>query len=253
MMNEVKVLLVDDEPLARINIREALQPYSNWQVVGELSSGQSIAAVMKQLQPDVIFLDIQMPGENGIEIAQKLMQSEGFPQIIFVTAYDEYAVNAFELCALDYLLKPFDDERFSQSIKRLEHVLNHQAQLQPLQQWQKHHLQQQQKLDKILIRSVGSIRIIPVAEIFWFASCGNYVEVHHQEGMHLHRVSLSFLETRLDATEFCRVHRSAIVKISVIKEFKTADDQTHRLVLSDGSLVKVSPVYKERLLARLSV
>ncbi len=252
MMDEIKALIIDDEPLARINIREALQPHPHWQVVGELSSGQDLPQVMAQLQPDVIFLDIQMPGEDGIEIARQLMQAEHCPHIIFVTAYDEYAVNAFELSALDYLLKPFDDERFNVSIERLEQLLHSQSQLQPLQRWQKHQLKSQQKLDKILIRSVGSIRIVPIEEVFWFASCGNYVEVHHQQGMHLHRVSLSFLETKLDGHDFCRVHRSAIVKTSVIKEVITADDQ-HRLLLINGDEVRVSPAYKERLWARLEL
>lgn len=251
-MDEIKALIIDDEPLARINIREALQPYPHWLVVGELGSGQNLPEVLAQLQPDVIFLDIQMPGQNGIEIAQQLMQAERCPQIIFVTAYDEYAVNAFELSALDYLLKPFDDERFKVAIERLEQLVHNQTQLQPLQRWQKHQLQTQQKLDKILIRSVGSIRIIPLSEVLWFASCGNYVEVHHQQGMHLHRVSLSFLETKLDGQEFCRVHRSAIVKISVIEEVKTADDQ-HRLLLTNGDEVRVSPAYKDRLWERLGL
>ncbi len=252
-MNKIKVLIVDDEALARINIREALEPYENWQVVGELNNGKELFSVVEQTRPTVIFLDIQMPGANGMELAEKLMDEDQCPQIIFVTAYDEYAVNAFELCAFDYLLKPFDDERFMKTIQRLESSLTQTNDQISMKRWQKRQINSAQYLDKILIRSIGSIRIIAVDDVYSFHSCGNYVEVHHLEGMHLHRVSLSFLETKLAPEDFCRVHRSAIVKLSEVKELKILDDNSHQLVLSNEVVVKVSAAYRTRFFDRLGL
>lgn len=252
-MDKFKALIVDDEALARVNIRQALDSYENWQVVGELHNGKELSTMIKQTEPTVVFLDIQMPSTSGIELAAQLMNEENCPQIVFVTAYDEYAVNAFELCAFDYLLKPFDDERFMKTIKRLESNLIATKDHRYIKAWQKKQFSSEQNLDKILIRSIGSIRIIAVEDIYSFHSCGNYVEVHHIEGMHLHRISLSFLETKLDSVQFCRVHRSAIVRLSEIKEIKVLDDNSHQLVLSNGIEVKISVAYKNKVFDRLGL
>ncbi len=252
-MNEFRALIVDDEALARVNIRQAIEPFKHWHVVGELHNGKELMTLIDQTNPDVIFLDIQMPGTNGMALAKMLMQVESCPHVVFVTAYDEYAVSAFELCAFDYLLKPFDDERFAQTIHRLEAFLKQPEEQKVLQQYQQQQLNSINKLENIIIRSIGSIRIIAVDNVFGFYACGNYVEVHHAEGMHLHRVSLTFLETQLAASQFCRVHRSAIVKLSEVKEIKTLDDNSHQLILSNGSEVKISSAYKSRLFDRLGL
>jgi len=252
-MSKIKALIVDDEALARVNIREALEPHKKWQVVGELNSGKELFVMIKQTKPAVIFLDIQMPGTNGMGLATQLMNEDYCPQIIFVTAFDEYAVNAFELCAFDYLLKPFDDERFNKTIQRLESYFQQPNDQISIQQWQKKQINSVQSLDKILIRSIGSIRIIAIEDVYSFHSSGNYVEVHHLEGIHLHRISLSFLETKLDPEGFCRVHRSAIVKLSEVKEVKVLDDNSHQLILSNNSVVKISAAYKPRFFDRLGL
>ncbi|MFK8012965.1 MAG: LytR/AlgR family response regulator transcription factor [Marinicellaceae bacterium] len=252
-MDNIKALIVDDEALARVNIREALEPYENWQIVGELNSGKELLSVCDKTRPDVVFLDIQMPGVDGINLAKKLIESQFDPYVIFVTAYDEYAVNAFELCAFDYLLKPFDDERLLKTIQRFESYLNQNNGLKPLQKWQKNQLNSNKNLDKLIIRSIGSIRIIAIDNVSCFYASGNYVEVYHNEGMHLHRVSLSFLETRLNPEEFVRVHRSAIVKLTEIKELNTLDDNTCELLISNGECVKVSSSYKIKLFKTLGI
>ncbi len=249
-MQQIKALIVDDEALARVNIRAALQGFSNWLVVGELHHGKELTRVCDVTQPDVVFLDIQMPGDNGMTLAETMMQGARPPLIVFVTAYDAFAVDAFELQAFDYLLKPFDDERFAQTIKRVEAQLS--LPDSALRHWQLSQLQGREKLDQLVIRSIGSIKIIPLVDVIRFQSCGNYVEVHHKEGMDLHRVSLNHLETRLDAAEFARVHRSSVVKLNQIKELKTIDDH-HHLILANGDEVKISPAYKGRLFERMGI
>jgi len=251
-MSRINAVIVDDEPLARINIREALNDHSNWALLAELSSARELDAVVAKLTPDVIFLDIQMPGENGIEVAKRVLDKKKAPLIIFVTAYDEYAINAFELYAIDYILKPFDDDRFTQALKRVESLLGSRSDVDSVRQWQRTSMQQQyQPLDKILIRSTKSIRIVNIQDVLYFASSGNYVEVHHRDGMHLHRIQLSYLETRLDPVLFFRVHRSTIVKVSEIRELKISEDNKHFIIISDGRMIKLSLSYKDKLLAIL--
>ncbi len=252
-MNDVTAVIVDDEPLARLNIREALSKNTNWHIQAELNGANELYRVMQRLKPDVVFLDIHMPGEKGIEIATKLLKRKHPPYIIFITAYDEYAIQAFELYALDYLLKPFDDERFKKAIERAENMMANQTSSEITQKLQKQILNKDQKLDKILIKSVGSIKIIAIEEISYFISSGNYVEVHHSGGMHLHRIQISFLENNLDSSIFIRVHRSAIVKLSEIKTFKTLDDNRYCVVLSGGQSIKVSSAYKDKLMVKLGV
>ena len=201
----------------------------------------------------MVFLDIHMPGEKGIEIATKLLQLKNPPYVIFITAYDEYAVQAFELYALDYLLKPFDDERFKKTIERAESMMSIPSNIAAIQSLQTDMAYPHKKIDKILIKSIGSIRIVTIEEISYFISCGNYVEVYHSAGMHLHRIQMSYLEVNLDPDIFIRVHRSAIVKISEIKKFKTIDDNKFCVILSGGQSVKVSPAYKEKLMVKLGV
>ncbi|MCX7553646.1 LytTR family DNA-binding domain-containing protein [Marinicella sp. S1101] len=250
-MTEIKALIVDDEALARINIRAALQEHSRWQVVAELHSGRELFKVIESTQPDVIFLDVQMPGKNGLMLAQEIMALKHAPLVVFITAFDEYAVNAFELSAVDYLLKPFDDERFAQTIMRLESQLSQPNE--QLQHWQKQQLQSEGPIEKLVIRAVGSIKIISVENVYLFKSCGNYAEVHHAEGMDLHRVSLSHLENRLADSDFCRVHRSAIVRLAAVKELKTIDENSQHIILTDGKKVKLSSAYKHRLFSRLGL
>ncbi|GAB4192007.1 MAG: LytTR family DNA-binding domain-containing protein [Wenzhouxiangellaceae bacterium] len=249
----IKAMVVDDEPLARVNIREALSAHSQWQLVSELDSGAQLPQVVRQLTPDVIFLDIQMPGDNGIEIARKLYQSAEPPLIIFVTAHDHYAIDAFELYALDYLLKPFDNQRFALTIARAEHALQPMANESSLRQWQAGFLSPQKLINKLLIRSERSIRIINLDEVYWFAASRNYVEVYHNQGCHLHRVTLAYLEAALDPTIFCRVHRSAIVRLSEVRELKTSTDNKLYIILTDGNRVPVSSAYKSHLLERIGI
>ncbi|GAA6136713.1 LytTR family DNA-binding domain-containing protein [Arenicella sp. 4NH20-0111] len=244
-------VIVDDEALARANIRAALSQFPNWEVASELGSGEQLTQVISSLKPDVIFLDIRIPKENGIEIAERLNRENVESLIIFVTAYDDYAVEAFELFALDYLLKPFDDNRMKQTLERAEERLNNPPAALQLSELKQHISGDKSTIDKLIIRSVGSLRIVPLEDIFWLGSSGNYVEVHHRHGMHLHRVNLSYLESKLDPDVFCRTHRSAIVRLSEAREFKALPDDKYCLILTDGTTVKVSKSHKDELLDKL--
>ncbi len=252
-INKINAIIVDDEVLARINVREALKLHPKWHVMTELSDGEQLHTALEYTNPDVIFLDIQMPGENGINIAKKLLQTKTEALIIFITAFNQFAVQAFELYAIDYLLKPFNDKRFAQAITRAEEYLTCDQSPSFLKNWQAKHLGSDEKIDKIIIRSSGSIRIILIKDIYFFASSGNYVEVHHEDGIHLHRVQLKFLEAKLNPQQFCRVHRSAIVKLSEVKELKSLEDNQYSVLLSNGKSVKVSSTFRANLMSRLGI
>lgn len=248
----ITAIIIDDEPLARVNIRSALSALPNWQVVLELESGKHLISALKNLKPDVVFLDIRMPGDDGITLASEMLQLQHCPLIIFVTAFDDYAIQAFELFALDYVLKPFDDDRFQKTVQRASQSLERGQQHIQISEWQKHIKGNNQPLNKLLIRSVGSLRIIPVDEVLWLAASGNYVEVHHLDGMHLHRVPLSVLVDKLDPAEFCRVHRSAVVRLSAVRELRTPSDDKYFAILTNGAQVRVSSGYRELLLEQIA-
>lgn len=253
----IHTLIVDDEDWARSNIKAALSPFQNWQVVAEWEEAGDLSALMREQRLDVVFLDIHMPGKNGLALAREWMTLAHCPLIVFVTAFDEHAVQAFELAAMDYLLKPFSDTRFRQCLQRVEQALHERSYTQIQQAWlsQSHALtsQRQDYLQQLVIRSVGSIRLVAMEQVHWFAASGNYVAVHHSEGVHLHRVTLNYLEQRLDPDVFCRVHRSAIVKVSEVREVQTLADDRYQLLLSNHDVVNISETYKSVLFARLGV
>lgn len=250
-MNKIKAIIIDDEPLARLNTREALMTIPHWEVVAEFESGDISETQLAQFAPDVLFLDIQMPGENGISLAKRINNYNNPPLIIFVTAYDKYAIDAFELHAIDYLLKPFDSARFRQSIERAEQQIGNltlrEKNLERLQSF----FEQSNYLNNILIKSIGTMRVINIESVIWLSSSGNYVEVHHNEGNHLHRESLSSLEEKLDPGIFVRVHRQAIVKLSEVREIKTLPENKHKLVLSNGDETHISKRFKCNLIDKI--
>ena len=256
MANEnstITALIVDDEKLARSNIRLSLQEYKNWEIVGECDRGDEVLNQVKALNPDVVFLDIKMPGLDGLKVCQSLQQLNSPPLIVFATAYDIHAVDAFELCALDYLLKPFDDERFNQTIERIEelHRIHHRQfeQVDQLNQISNPN----SCLKNLIVRSVGRIQLIPVESINWISTAGNYVELHQHDKTILHRVSLSYLEKHLPPDEFLRVHRTAMIRVTEVTEFRTLSDGQYSVILSNNEEVGVSQSYREVLMKRLGV
>ncbi|WP_444996238.1 LytR/AlgR family response regulator transcription factor [Aliikangiella sp. IMCC44359] len=247
-------LIVDDENLARANIKYSLDDYPYWQVIGECNRGDKVFESVCKQGPDVVFLDIKMPGLNGLKVCQQLQQLDNPPFIIFVTAYDIHAVEAFELCALDYLLKPFDDSRFSKTIERVEQLLiNNQNQIKQVEQLEQLSDENEESLTTLIVRSVGRIQLIEIDKINWLSTAGNYVELHLADKTILHRVSLSYLEKHLSKDDFIRVHRTAMIRHSQVSEFLTLADGQYSVLLKTGEKVNVSQTYKDRLLQLLGI
>lgn len=240
------VIIIDDEPLARINLRMLIEKYTDWKIVLELDNGLDVEAYVNQLKPDLIFMDVRMPQRNGISAATGLLSIEDAPFIVFTSAFSDYALQAFELYALDYLLKPFSDDRFKQTLERLKKFSgSNDTSLKPADYPAKNFL-------KILIvRSVGLIQVVDLKDVIWFRGCGNYVEVILHNEKYLHRVPMTYLEENLDPNIFSRCHRSAIVRLSSIKEIRSQDDGQFTLTLKNGDTLKLSQTYKETILASI--
>jgi two-component system LytT family response regulator len=246
----IQAIIVDDEGAARFNIRDALKTHTRWEIVGEATNGDDGLALVEKTCPNVAFLDIKMPFRDGISVAQQLMQRDNCPLIVFVTAFDNYAIQAFELYALDYILKPFDNLRFAATIKRVEQTLSLTSGIEGMSQCYRHYIEDEY-IQRIVVRSATSLRIINIKDVYWFSTESNYVAVHHRNGVHLHRISLSFLEQRLDPTLFIRTHRTAIVRLDQCSEIKTLTEHKSIIVLANGDKASLSKTYRESLLARI--
>lgn len=245
----IRVLLIDDEPLAREMIREMLEGDPSVEIVGECVNGEEAAGAIKAHVPDLLFLDVQMPEASGFEVLETIRNGH-MPHVIFVTAYDQYAVRAFEVHALDYLLKPFDRERFEASWQRAkEHILKEKSGrideriitlLEELKAGSKY-------LERLVIKSGGRVSFLDVEEIDWIEAEGNYVSVHSGKKSHLLREAIGSLEAQLDPKKFRRVHRSAIVRIDRIKELQPWFHGEYRIVLHSGHELMLSRNYRENL------
>ncbi|HEX8745623.1 MAG TPA: LytTR family DNA-binding domain-containing protein [Pyrinomonadaceae bacterium] len=245
----IRVLLVDDEPLAREMIREMLKDDSEADVAAECVNGREAIDAIQEHSPDLIFLDVQMPEIGGFEVLEAL-KSVHMPHVIFVTAYDQYAVRAFEVHALDYLLKPFDRERFDSAWRRAkEHILTSRngqmdqrilAILEELKAGSKY-------LERLVIKSGGRVFFLDTDDIDWIEAEGNYVSVHTGKKSHLLRETISSLEAQLDPKKFLRIHRSSIVKIDRIKELQPWFHGEYRVILLDGTQLTLSRNYRENL------
>jgi two-component system LytT family response regulator len=257
-MAATRVLIVDDEPLARQGLRMSLEEMDGVEVAGECADGDEAVAAIRDGDPDVVLLDVQMPERNGLDVV-RAVGVDAMPVTIFVTAYDEYAVQAFEAQALDYLLKPVDEERLAEAIDRAQaQIRQHQAealseQLQSL-------LQQYSAADdtppvreRFTIRSRGRIYFVDVEDIRWIESEGDYVALHDGEDEHLIRETMKTLEEELDADRFLRIHRSTIVNAEYIAELRPRDHGTYDVLLDDGTRLRTSRSYSDRIDALLDV
>lgn len=242
--NETRVMIVDDEPYCRLNLRAAIEKTTQWQIVSEQSNAIKLKEYVDDLQPHIIFLDIAMPIINGLDAARDISKYENPPLIVFVTAFDEHALAAFEVCALDYLLKPFDLERFAASVERIADSLENKLQ----QTSSLRVATQQQYLSRIVIKSMSSLRVIDIESVRFLCAAGNYVEVVHSEGTHLHRSSLASFESYLDPRDFCRIHRRVIVKMSLAKELLSSEDSKYRLLLKTGEKLPVGEKFRTNFL-----
>jgi two-component system LytT family response regulator len=219
--------------------------------VQTFSSGKTLLLDVEKSNPDVVFLDIRMPGDDGLTLARKLQTLENPPLIVFVTAFSDYAVTAFELYALDYLLKPFDDHRVAICVKKLKKVLSsHQAIKETLSA--QYAWANEKPVDKIVIKSSTSLRIIPIDHVLWVAANGNYVDIHHKEGKHILRGSLKNIYASLPKSEFIQVHRGFAVRKSLIREVKTISEEKFSLSLATGELLPVGKSYRQNLIESIT-
>jgi two-component system LytT family response regulator len=238
----IRALIVDDEPLARLAIRTMLAAHRDVEIAGECEGGAQAVTAIESLAPDLVFLDIQMPEVDGFA-ALEALDGERLPRVIFVTAYDQYAVRAFEVRALDYLLKPFDRERFDVALERAREEL-------PRGEWRQRvrdMVAEQQSADRFIVRGDGRVFFVPAAEIDWVEAQGNYVNLHRAGRAHLLRDSMAHLENRLDSRLFRRIHRSTIVNIEAVREVRPAFHGDCEVVLRDGTRLKLSHRYRRNL------
>ncbi len=243
----IRVIIVDDEPLARDRVRTLLGKHKDIEIVAEAGDGKSALKKIQIEKPDLVFLDIQMPAMTGFEVVEALPESER-PAIIFVTAYDQYAISAFEIHALDYLLKPFDSERFQSALARAKEQIEH-GQLQELHSKITKLLARQTEAapDRLIIKESGRIQFLAISDIDWVESSGNYVNIHAGKEAHLFRATMKEMEERLDGNRFKRIHRNCIVNVDKIKELRQTSDGEYMAVLNTGKELPVSRRFKKNL------
>lgn len=259
-MDIIRALIVDDERLARETLRLLLGEKDQIDIVGECKNGIEAVDAIQNLAPDLVFLDIQMPEMNGFEVI-KSVGPEKMPVVIFVTAYDQYALRAFEARALDYLLKPFDDERFEQALARaveriherqvgelstkLVDLISNKAETGSAQK--EKDSSATEYLERIMIKERGSLYFIKVDEIEWIEAAGDYVSIHAAQKTHLLRETMSGLMKKLNPRQFVRVHRSSIVKVDSIKELKPYFHGDYIILLKNGKELKLSRRYWDQV------
>jgi two-component system, LytTR family, response regulator len=237
--HKITTVIVDDEPLARSNLAVLLRLDPKIEIVGECGSGFDAPAMIRRTKPDLVFLDVQMPECDGFDVLE-LLGKDIPPAIVFVTAYDQYALRAFEAGALDYLLKPFDNARFDLALDRAKQRIklgkDHPA-----------------RLDRIAIKSAGRVSFLRISEIDWIEAADYYACLHVGQHTHMLRRSISELEQDLEPTAFCRIHRSTIVNLDRVHGLKLSEDGEYEVVLENGTKLRLSRSYRKQLQNRLGV
>ncbi len=259
----LQVLVVDDEPRARSGIRKLLESDSEIQVVDECGDGPAAVEAITALEPDLVLLDVQMPGMNGFEVV-RAVGVDRMPLVVFVTAYDQFALEAFDVNAIDYLLKPFDDDRFRTAMDRAKSTLRS-RELGDLShrligllkrtagESDRHDEQHDQAryATRLLVKHAGRVFFVPANEVDWIEAADYYVKLHVNDRAHLLRETMQSLETRLDPELFFRVHRSAIVNLDRVRELQPYFRRSHVVILKDGTKLKLSRARREKLEALL--
>ena len=234
---KIRALIVDDEPLARSNLVVLLRTDPEIGIVGECGSGAEALSEIRMASPDLLFLDVQMPECDGFDVLE-LLGSDLPPAIVFVTAYDQYALRAFEAGALDYLLKPFDNPRFELALSRAKQRIRLGR-------------DRTQRLERVAIKNAGQVCFLKISEIDWIEAADYYASLHVGPRTHLLRRSMSDLERDLDPKMFCRVHRSAIVNVARVRELRLDHNGEYEILLDSGTKVRMSRTYREQLQSRL--
>jgi two-component system LytT family response regulator len=259
------VLVVDDELLARERIIDQLAHEAGVEVIGTADNGVSAIEAIRSKSPDLVFLDVQMPGKTGLDVVREI-GAEKMPATIFVTAFDQYALRAFELAALDYLVKPFDDERFEQAFRRARQLIElremgklREQLLAVLQHGSQEPAASRAAgdasgyLERIAVEMRGKVRVVPVEQIDYITADGPYAELHTGEKTHLIRETMNTLEERLDPRQFVRIHRSAIVRLQLVETLLRGAGGDYEVQLKGGLRIPVSRSRREELERRLGV
>jgi|SRR5947209_3528827 len=253
MEKKIRTLIVDDMPLARNRVRRFLNADADIEVIGECSDGKGAVAAVKELAPDMIFLDVQMPEMDGFEVLNSIGH-ENLPAIIFVTAHDQYALRAFDVHAIDYLLKPFDEHRFRRALERAKREIR-QGQASDVDERLRTLLadvsREPKYMKRMAVKTAGRTVILATDEIDWIGTAGNYLRLHAGRETHLIRDRMSQLESRLDPKQFARVHRSIIVNVDRVKEMHPLFNGDQVLILRDGTQLTMSRTYRDKLLTLL--
>jgi two-component system, LytTR family, response regulator len=243
----VRALIVDDEPLARRGVALRLKRFRDVELVGECGDGPSAVEKILELTPDVIFLDVQMPGMDGFEVLQALPR-EDLPMVIFLTAYEQHALRAFEVHALDYLLKPVDDERFGTAMQRARQAMDTDSKIQMAERIVRLLEERPGRyVSRFPVRVGSRIQVVLTDDIEWIAAAGDYAELHCGGHCHLLRETMNALDQKLDPLQFLRIHRSKIVRVGCVRELRAIDNREYLVTLSDGSEHRSSRTYADRL------
>ena len=257
MPETVRVVIVDDEPLARQHVADRLRHEENVEVAGEADNGNDAVELIRGVRPDIVFLDVQMPGLDGIDVVDTIGPEE-MPATIFTTAFDQYALKAFDRAAVDYLLKPFDDERFSQAFRRARKAIELQEVDRMAQRLRSLLAEDEpsgkpgaQYLDRIPVESRGQVRVVPVAKIDYITASGPYAELHVGDRAYAVRERMQTLEERLDPAVFLRVHRSVIVRLDRVEAMLRSPGGDYGVRLKDGTTLSVSRARRDELERRL--
>lgn len=249
----ITTIIVDDEELARERVRGFLNEADDFEIVAECANGKEAVETIYKYKPDLVFLDIQMPVMNGFEVIEQIR--EELPLIIFVTAYDEYAIKAFEVNALDYLLKPFDRKRFNLSLERAKKIIRdsneNELKTKISSLLKQIDAEEKKYTERFIVKESGRISFVSADEIDYMEATGNYIKLVTANGSHLIRETMNNIEKKLDPQKFLRVHRSFILKVEMIKELEPYFNSEFIIVLKSGKEIKSSKSYKNAISEKL--
>lgn len=261
-LSSIRVLIVDDEALGRLRVRDLLRDDRDVEVVGEAADGDSAVEAIRALRPDLVFLDVQMPHKSGLDVVREIGATQ-MPMTIFVTAFDTFALQAFDVAALDYLVKPFDDERFVQAFRRARRVLAlegveraREGLMQMLKESARFDRAREPSangaaagpyLERIAVEMKGQVKPIPVMQIDYISAAGPYAELHVGDKRYVIREAMQTLEDRLDPNRFMRVHRSVIVRLDLVEALHRGGGGDYELQMKGGVRLRVSRSRREAL------
>jgi len=244
MAPTMRVILIDDEPLARSLLKNFLHEIENLEIVGEYENGFEGLKGITELKPDLIFLDIQMPKLNGFEMLELL---DDLPLVIFVTAYDQYAIKAFENNAVDYLLKPFAQDRLIAAVDKAKELIQKPLNSNPVKKLIETHQNQLDTIDRIAVKTGNKIKIIYIEDVEYLESQDDYVMIYTAEGKHLKQKTMKFFENYLPPQAFIRVHRSYMVRVDFVTQIELYEKDSYIIKLKNGQTIPVSKAGYSRL------